>query len=162
MSEIIDIYDDNMKLIGKKERKHVHRDGDWHKAFHCWIVYRDKNNIGYMVVQKRGPDKDLFPNALDITAAGHYESGETIKDGIREVKEELGIDVSYANLIPLGVRFDVAKVGDVLNREFDDVFLLDYSKDIVDYKFQLEEVSGLAVFKIDDALKNVCGREKIN
>ena len=160
MSEIIDIYDENMKLIGKKERRQAHKDGDWHKAFHCWIVYRNKDKIDFMVVQRRGPDKDLFPNALDITAAGHYESGETINDGIREVKEELGIDVSYNDLVPLGVKFDVAKVGDIINREFDDVFLLDYDKDISDYKFQLEEVAGLAVFNIDDALEMYAGERK--
>lgn len=159
MSEMIDIYDDNMVKIGTKERKQAHLDGDWHKAFHCWIIYRD-NHDDYIVVQRRGPDKALFPNALDITAAGHYASGETIEEGIREVKEELGIDVSYPDLISLGIKFDVAKVGNVINREFDDVFLLIYNKDIKDYNFQMEEVSGLAVFKIDDALEMYAGKRK--
>lgn len=160
MSEIIDVYDDNMKKIGSKERKQAHADGDWHKAFHCWIIYKDLFGTGYMVVQRRGPDKALFPNALDITAAGHYETGETIEDGLREVKEELGIDVSYRDLIPLGLKFDIAKVGSVVNREFDDVFLLVHKKDIADYNFQLEEVSGLAVFKINEALEMYAGRRK--
>ena len=160
MAEIIDIYDDNMVKIGTKERKQAHIDGNWHKAFHCWIIFRGRDKKDYMVVQRRGPDKALFPNALDITAAGHYESGETIEDGIREVKEELGIDVSYKNLIPLGVKFDVAKVGEVVNREFDDVFLLLYTKDISEYNFQVEEVSGLALFRIDEALDMFSGKKK--
>jgi isopentenyldiphosphate isomerase len=160
MAEMIDIYDENMVKIGTKERKKVHLDGDWHRAFHCWIVYRDKNNQDYMVVQRRGPDKDLFPNALDITAAGHYESGETIEQGIREVKEELGINISYKDLIPLGIKFDVAKIGNVINREFDDVFLYINNKDIGEYNFQVEEVSGLAVFKIDEALEMYAGNNK--
>jgi isopentenyldiphosphate isomerase len=158
MDEIIDIYDDNMIKIGTKERKKVHFDGDWHKAFHCWIVYRDRNQKDYMVVQRRGPDKALFPNMLDISAAGHYESGETIEDGIREVKEELGIDVSYYDLIPMGIKFDIAKGENLVNREFDDVFLLVYDKDIKDYNFQVEEVSGLAVFSVDDALEMYAGK----
>lgn len=157
MAEMIDIYDDNMKPIGIKDRKDAHREGSWHKTFHCWIVYRDGNGRDLMVVQRRGPDKLLFPNALDITAAGHYLAGETMQEGLREVQEELGIDVTFDNLLYLGVKFDVAKVGEVVNREFSDVFLLRYDKDISEYKFQVEEVSGLAVFSIDQALEMYAG-----
>jgi len=160
MVEMIDIYDENMVKIGSKERKQAHLDGDWHRAFHCWIVYRDKKKDDYMVVQRRASDKALFPNALDITAAGHYESGESIEQGIREVREELGINISFKDLVPLGIKFDVAKVGDVVNREFDDVFLYVHNQDITEYNFQLEEVSGLAVFKIDDALEMYAGARK--
>jgi isopentenyldiphosphate isomerase len=104
MTEILDIYDDQMRHIGTKERGAVHRDGDWHKVFQCWVVYRDADGRDYLVVQRRGPDKDIYPNYLDISAAGHYQAGETIRDGIREVQEELGIQVSFDDLIPLGVR----------------------------------------------------------
>ena len=160
MSEIIDIYDDNMVKIGTMDRKEAHAKGHWHKAFHCWIVYRDSSGTDFMVVQRRGPDKAVFPNALDITAAGHYESGESIQDGIREVKEELGIDVSYDDLVYLGIKFDVAKVGDIVNREFDDVFLLAFNKDIAEYQFREEEVSGLTVFDIDEALQMYAGEKE--
>lgn len=160
MSEVIDIYDENMVKVGQKERKQAHLDGDWHKAFHCWIIYRDVAGRDFIVVQRRGPDKALFPNALDITAAGHYESGESLRDGLREVKEELGIDVEYEKLIPLGVKIDIAKIGQVTNREFDDVFFFVCERDITEYDFQREEVAGLAVFSIDEALEVFGGKRK--
>src|SRR5574341_1276798 len=122
--ELIDIYDDRFQKIGTKTRWEAHRDGDWHRTFHCWIVYRDAaTRQDYMVAQRRGPDKHFFPNLLDITAGGHYAAGETVRDGLREVHEELGIEVDFERLIPLGVRLDVAVDGSIINREISDVFL---------------------------------------
>jgi len=157
MSEYIDIYDPNMVKIGTKERQQAHIDGNWHKAFHCWIIYRTPNGEDMIVVQRRSSSKKLFPNALDITAAGHYEKGETIKEGLREVQEELGLDVDFEDLISLGVKFDVAKIGEVTNYEFDDVFLLEYFQPIEAYNFDPVEVSGIASFKIDDGLSLFSG-----
>ena len=45
MEEYFDILDENGKKTGKtKLRKEVHKDGDWHKAVHVWII-NDKNEI---------------------------------------------------------------------------------------------------------------------
>lgn len=159
MSEMIDIYDPNIKWVGTKSRKQAHLDGDWHKAFHCWIVAKSENGP-LMIVQRRGPDKSLFPNALDISAAGHYEAGEDIRGGIREIKEELGIDIDPGQLVSLGVKFDVAKVGDIVNYELDDVYLVELSSRLRDYNFDPEEVSGLALFGIEEGLDLFSGRRE--
>ena len=153
MSELLDIYDETQVHIGVKERADVHRDGDWHKVFHCWVVYRGTDGIDYLVMQMRGPDKDTFPNLLDVTAAGHYQAGEDIRDGIREVQEELGITVDFDELVPLGQHIGVARYGDLVDRQFCDVFLLVHSEDIREYHYQKEELAGLVVFSIQDGLK---------
>jgi isopentenyldiphosphate isomerase len=152
MTELLDIYDENQVYIGVKERADVHRDGDWHKVFHCWVVYRGADGVDYVVMQKRGPDKDTFPNVLDITAAGHYQAGEDIRDGIREVQEELGIDVDFNDLVPLGQHIGVAHYENLLDRQVCDVFLLVHAQDITDYHYQKEELDGLVVFSIHDGL----------
>ncbi|MBZ0275880.1 MAG: NUDIX domain-containing protein, partial [Anaerolineae bacterium] len=95
MTEILDIYDEQLNKIGTKERGAIHRDGDWHKVFHCWVAYRDESGRDFVVLQRRGPDTEVFPNLLDISAAGHYQAGETVRDGVREVREELGITVQF-------------------------------------------------------------------
>lgn len=152
MPELLDIYDENLVKIGVKERSAVHHDGDWHKTFHCWICYRGEDGRDYLVMQKRSATKDTFPNLLDISAAGHYQSGETMTDGIREVQEELGITVRFEDLIPLGVRVSVAKDRDVIDHQFNDVFILIYPHDIRDYHVQPDEVVGLVAFEINDGI----------
>lgn len=48
--EYFDILDENGNKIGKtKLRSEVHRDGDWHKAVHIWIL----NNNGDVLLQRR-------------------------------------------------------------------------------------------------------------
>lgn len=101
-SELLDIYDDNMKKLGNLPRGEVHSIGYWHKAFHCWIYQLDEGKP-YLIFQKRQFNKDTFPNLLDISAAGHLLSGEDDLDGLREVEEELGIKVLAEDLIPAGL-----------------------------------------------------------
>jgi isopentenyldiphosphate isomerase len=153
VTELLDIYDENQVHIGIKERADVHRDGDWHKVFHCWVIYPGIDGVDYLVMQMRGSDKDTFPNLLDVTAAGHYQAGEDIRDGIREIQEELGITVDFDDLVPLGQHIGVAHYGDLIDRQFCDVFLLVHYDDIRNYHYQKEELAGLVVFSISDGLK---------
>ena len=157
MSELLDIYDPNGVKIGVKAREAVHRDGDWHRTFHCWVIYRDAAGRDYVVMQWRGPEKDICPNLLDVSAAGHYEAGETIRDGVREISEELGLNVAFDDLIPVGMRTSVLKDGDLLDYQFEDVFLLICDKPLSEYAYQREEISGLVRFTIDDGLSMFSG-----
>ncbi len=149
--EFLDVYDENLTHLGQMSRDEVHATGAWHRTIHCWIVrpYRD----GYVLFQKRGRHKKLFPNALDITAAGHYEAGEKPEQGVREILEELGITVNFSDLIPLGIKVDLAKIGDVINREFNDVYLLRRPEAPKDYPMDPTEVEGLVEIQISDGLR---------
>ncbi len=157
MAEALDIYDEQMNHIGVKERSAVHRDGDWHRVFHCWIAYRDSAGKDFMVMQRRGPNQETYPNFLDITAAGHYQAGETIEDGIREVEEELGIHVRFDALIPLGIRIGVGRYKDIIDHQFEHVFLLIHDEDIADYQYLKSEVAGLVALPVDEALELFAG-----
>jgi len=160
VNEILDIYDEDLKWLGTKDRAAVHRDGDWHKVFHCWIAYRGPDGRDYLVVQRRGPNTQTFPNLLDITAAGHYQAGESVRDGVREVHEELGIDVDFDKLIPLGVHISVGRYNGLIDRQFADVFLYIYNQDIADYQYQVEEVAGLVALPVDEGLALFAGECK--
>ncbi len=152
VTELLDIYDENLTCLGVKDREAVHRDGDWHCTFHCWVIYRGADGLDYIVMQKRGPDKQLYLNLLDITAAGHLEAGETLADGVREVKEELGIEVNFDDLIPVGRRLGVVRYNGLIDREFNEVFFLILDAPLSTYQIQEEEVSGLVKIAIDDGL----------
>ena len=148
--EILDIYDENLVSLGSVTRDEAHQNGNWHRTIHAWIL-RPLND-GYVLFQKRGKFKKLFPNTLDISAAGHYSHGETYKEGVREITEELGIVVNYNELIPLGIKMDIAKVGNIINREFCDVFLLIRNESPSEYIIDETEVEGLVQIKIQDGL----------
>lgn len=157
MTEMLDIYDENMTHLGVKERSMVHRDGDWHRTFHCWVMCRGADGVDYIVMQKRGPEKELYPNMLDITAAGHLEAGETLADGVREIREEIGLEVDFNDLIPVGIRLGVGRYNGYLDREFNDVFFLVHDSPLSAYRLQEDEVSGLVKFAIDDGLALFAG-----
>ncbi len=156
MGELIDIYDENMHHIGVKDRGTVHAEGLWHRTFHCWIVAR-RDDRDVVLFQLRGPQKSVYPNTLDITAAGHLEAGESAQQGIRELDEELGVRVAFESLSYLGIRCDVAIIGDVINREFCDTYLIRDDRALAGYTLQEDEVAGLAEISIADGLRLFSG-----
>lgn len=151
--ELIDIYDENLELVSTEMKSVAHRTGLWHKSIHCWIVRGDGNDGSPSVLfQKRSADKELFPNALDISAAGHYQSGEPIEDGVREIVEELGLDVPFERLIHLGIKIDLGLAPGVLNHEFCETFLLRENRPPESYSPDPAEVEGLVEIAIQDGL----------
>lgn len=154
--EYLDIFDDNMKHLGSASRGEVHDKGLWHQTFHCWLIKRE-NGREYVLFQRRGPQKKVFPNTLDITAAGHLLVGETVEDGIRELNEELGLSKTYEDIIPLGIRHESAIIGAITNREFCHVFLLENNIPLDEYKLQPDEVTGIVQMEIHDGMKLFSG-----
>lgn len=155
--ELVDIFDENYMKIGEEMKSIARTKGHWVHSFHCWIV-RPSGDGGYLQFQKRGADKDLFPNYLDITAAGHYQAGEKIEDGVREIQEEIGISVAYNDLIPLGIKFDLAKINSIINRQFCHVYLYESQIKADEYKLDLSEVEGMVEISINDGLELFSGK----
>lgn len=63
---------------------------------------------GRIFIQRRSPDRRLFPNTWDIVG-GHVEPGETLEEALyREVQEETGWQVS----VIIGVVGEYAYTGD--------------------------------------------------
>ena len=140
--ELIKIFDEDSKQIGVATRKDVHTFGYWHESFHCWFISREDGK-DYIYLQLRSEDKKDYPNLLDITAAGHLLAHETIEDGIREVKEELGIDITFDELVPLGVIKYCVINEEFIDKELAHVFLYHCKKAFDEFHLQQEELSGL-------------------
>ena len=157
MSETFDIFDENMRRIGSKARDAVHRDGDWHQVFHCWVVGMDEMGSQFVILQKRAADKDMYPGKLDISAAGHLEAGESVADGVREVEEELGLRVQFDDLVPLGIRLGVARFRDLIDYQICHVFLHRCDQPLCDYIFQKDEIAGLLKLPLDDGIALLSG-----
>jgi len=156
--EMVDIFDDNYNHIGIVEKDEAHNKGLWHRTFHCWVVQKN----GKVLLQLRSKDKSSHPDKLDISAAGHLSAGETPLDGIREMKEEIGLEVDAKNLITLGTSTKTSnikspKIIPFINREFTHTYLYQSETELEDYIMQEEEVDGLFEVDIEDGLKLFSG-----
>ncbi|URM32434.1 NUDIX domain-containing protein [Cytobacillus firmus] len=148
-TEILNIFDDNRKQIGSASREEVHQKGHWHETFHCWFVSREHDQE-YIYFQYRSNDKKDYPGLLDITAAGHLMSHESVRDGMREVEEELGIHVDFADLVPLGVIEYMAEKENFIDKELAHVFLYDSVHTLEEFNPQPEEVTGIYRIALED------------
>lgn len=149
--ELIDIYDENMNHIGTASRSQVHQEGLWHKAFHCWIARRD-NDCNKVILQLRSKNKKENPHLLATSAAGHLSTGETAKDGIREIEEELGLVIDFDKLTKLFTSTQVSEYGDYINHEFNPTYLLESDVKLSELKLQPEEVDGVYEAKVEDII----------
>jgi isopentenyldiphosphate isomerase len=141
--ELLKIFDENKQEIGVATRQEVHKVGHWHETFHCWFISTVKG-ITYIYFQLRSYKKKDFPNHFDITAAGHILSHESVNDGIREVEEELGVNVTITDIIPLGITKNIIKRDAThIDKEFCHVFLCTRSYNIDEFQLQEEEVAGI-------------------
>ncbi|NOU95904.1 NUDIX domain-containing protein [Paenibacillus sp. LMG 31456] len=148
-NEVFKIFDDNRNPIGIATRNEVHRIGHWHETFHCWFICKEAGE-DFIYLQIRSDTKKDYPSLFDITAAGHILAHETIEDGVREVREEVGIDVSITELISLGVINYCVTREELIDKEFAHVYLYESSHSFHDFTLQKEEVAGILRAKFSD------------
>ena len=148
--EYIDIFDENNNLIGEmKEKTQAHKDGNFHRTAHIWIM-NDKKEL---LIQKRSATKKSHPNCWDISGAGHIRTGESVTEGaIRELKEELGIKANESELKFIAI---VKSTKNPKNQEFGYVYLLESNNKIKDYVFEDDEVSEVKYVYFEDLEKMV-------
>lgn len=148
--EQLNIFDSKGRLTDTASRADAHKKGLWHETFHCWFI-EVKENKTFIHFQLRSPDKKDFANMLDITAAGHLTAEESVEDGIREIKEELGISLSLNDLIYAGKIADEIIIDDFIDRELCHVFIYKIPADTKpDYVFQDKEVAGMVKIEVSE------------
>ena len=140
-------------------RDDAHASGVWHGAFHCLIVY-ERDNRGYALFQKRSANKKIAPGKFDVSVGGHYSAGEDARvAGPREIREELGLDVRFEDLAPVGKRvFVYCFSPGIIEHEFQDVFLLPMSARPEELRLQPEEVDAVFELLVEEGLRLFSGR----
>ena len=138
--EYFDVLDENGNRTGEiKLRADVHKDGDWHKVVHIWII----NQNNEILLQRRCPTKDSLPNMLDMACAGHLTTeDDSITAALRELKEELNLDINPNQLNFIKTFKNRLRYSDTfINNEFADMYILKTNKKISEMKFQESEIS---------------------
>ncbi|WP_315120519.1 NUDIX domain-containing protein [uncultured Clostridium sp.] len=108
--------------------------GEYHLIVNIWI----KNNNGEFLITKRTPNKKTFPNMWETTCGAVISGEDSLESALREVKEELNIELSPTNgkcLFRLKRRYERFP-------DFVDVWLFNEDVDITKVVYQSEEVCG--------------------
>jgi len=158
--EVFDVLDCNGAATGERiARSDAHRLGVWHGAFHCLIIY-ERDNRRYALFQQRSSLKKIASRKFDVSVGGHYASGEDARTaGLRETREELGLDVRYADLVPLGRRvFVYCFTPGIVEHEFQDVFLLERRIQPEELALQREEVDGVLEMDVEEGILLLSGK----
>jgi isopentenyldiphosphate isomerase len=140
-----------------KRRADVHRDGDWHRAIHIWIVSQIDGD-GSIIFQRRSLTKDTSPGALDPTVGGHLTSGETLEEAFREAEEEIGIAIASEAAVPVGRRIGINEndVG-IRDRELQDVYFVRDDRPLAEYRPNPAELDALIRVPLGEFLDLLAG-----
>jgi 8-oxo-dGTP pyrophosphatase MutT (NUDIX family) len=150
--ERVEIYDDAGAPAGYGERHAVHRNGAWHRVFHCLVTAR-QNGKPSLTLQRRGLRLDEYAGQIDVSVAGHLRAGESVDMATRrEIREELGIDVPFEALERIGEYPLVVRARGLFIREWTDVFTL--GEDRPPSRFTLDPVEVASLISI--GLSHAC------
>jgi hypothetical protein len=135
-----------------KGREQAYRDGDWIGTFNLWIVRKSPEPA--IIYQQRGPESTWAPNLLDVTAGGHFQAGEKLTDGLREVDEELGKHYTPEEVVHLGRKLYVGfNTNGTSHNNIIDIYMIEDSAPLQSYNLEEAEVYALCACPVSELLK---------
>lgn len=154
MNEFFDVLNANGEYTNEvASRDECHRKGLYHKAVVVFIVSEDNERV---LLQQRSSTKKLWPNLWDITAGGHVLFNELgYQAVIRETKEEIGIDLDKSSLEFIGATTSENLSGDIINRHFNEFYIVHKDVDLKDIVLQKDEVQDIKWFEKDEVIRRV-------
>lgn len=144
MDELVDILDAEGNFTGKTAMKsEAHKHGLFHPTVHVWFFTKN----GQVLLQQRGKDKDIHPLLWDVSVAGHVGAGENIEtSAIREVAEEIGLNITVDELEKIGVFKSIQKHNEsLIDCEFHHTYLCELKVPFPKLQKQDSEVEALAL-----------------
>lgn len=153
MEEKFDVLNEFGEFTGEvANREECHTKGLWHRAVYAFIIDQNSN----ILLQKRSAKKKLWPNMWDVTVGGHVDAGEFGRQSlIREVKEELGIDITDDDIKYLVGSSSINIKGDIINKHYNECYLITKDVDVSKIKLQEEEVSEVRYFSKEEVLNMI-------
>ena len=102
--EYWDAYDDKRKKLGHdliRDKSKI-SDGEYHIVEEVWII----NSKGEILLTQRSKYKEDYPLLWECTAGSIVKGESTIEGALREVKEEIGLELDIKDLIHFGNKVD--------------------------------------------------------
>lgn len=131
--ELFDLYDADRVRTGKTVvRGEPIPEGYYHLVVHICIF----NSAGQMLIQRRQPFKQGWPDLWDVTVGGSAVAGDTSRSAAeRETREELGLAIDLTGDRPsMTIDFD---------RGYDDYYILTRDVGLSSLTLQPEEVQAV-------------------
>ena len=124
--EIWDLYDKDRNKIGKDcIRGNEIPDNCYHLVVHVWI----KNDKGEYLISQRSETKKSYPLLWECVGGSVIKGEDSLNGAIREVKEEVGIDLTECD-----GKLVFSEVRDIRNGEkfndIMDVWLFEYNGEV--------------------------------
>ena len=166
MEELIDVLNEDGTKTGEVvTRREVHEKGLWHRI----VVIAILDKEGHLLMQQRSKHVKTNPEKWDISAAGHVSAGQTsIEAAIREVKEEVGLEIKSEELTYITTYCEpTRKQGDIIDNQFYDFdIVIKPNINMANVKMQESEVENVKLCnlkEVKDKLENkmVVGREVV-
>jgi isopentenyl-diphosphate delta-isomerase len=149
MAEYIDIVTKEGLPTGKSALKsEIHLKGYFHNTAHVWLYTKQ----GEILLAQRADSKSICPLLWDVSVAGHVDASETIEHAaIREVKEEIGLDLIENNLHKIGVSecFQSYPNG-IVDNEFHHTFISELNVEIKDLSLDKNEVEDVKLVNLHE------------
>lgn len=153
MMELFDVLDENgMYTGGIANRQICHEEGMRHKAVAVFII----NSKNQVLLQRRSEKKKMWPGLWDISAGGHVLTGEFgYQAAIREVKEEIGIDITEKDMIFIGATISETFNSGYSDRHFNEYYIVKMDIDETKLVLQEEEVSDIIWMDKDEIINRI-------
>lgn len=124
--ELWDLYTENRERTGRTHiRGQAIPEGCFHLVVHVWI----RNSRGEFLISQRSANRIMFPLMWECVGGSVLAGEDTLSAAVREVKEEVGIDLS-----PETGRILTTKIRSIINgktfRDLVDIWLFDYDGDV--------------------------------
>ncbi len=144
--ELIQIVDENGNFTGQIiDKEEAHDKNLLHNEVAAFII-NDKEQV---LLQKRSANKRFNPNKWAL-CAGHVDAHESLENAIlREIKEEVGLDISIDDLHQLGEREFTIRDS---NSHITYFYYIRSNLNEKDFIIQKEELSEVKWFDIDEVI----------
>lgn len=147
MVEKVILVNEKDKPIGIGEKLKVHRQGKLHRSFSILIF----NSKGEMLIQKRAEKKYHSPGLWSNSCCSHPRPNETLIEAAkRRLKEEMGVESDLNEIFSFKY---LAKVGNLIENEFDHVFLGKFDGNLIVNKEEIEDWRWISLEELKKEMK---------
>ncbi len=153
MNEKFDVLNERGEYTNEVElRDECHKKGLWHRAVAVFVI----NSKQQVLLQKRSAKKKMWPNMWDLTAGGHVPSGELgFQSALRETEEEIGLKLDKKDITFIGSSISENIKGDIIDRHFNEYYVINKDLDEKKLKLQEDEVSDIKWMNKDEVIKRI-------